>query len=135
MENLSLETKEAQPMTGRMQAYESFRQQILEARLKPGQFISQRHLMEILHLPLAPFANVIPRLEAARLLVTVPKRGLQIAQVDFKLIRNAFQIRQMIEKEAVTNFVDVVTDDELEQLETSHRKFWREHWHRHQTKC
>ncbi|WP_368518071.1 GntR family transcriptional regulator [Rhizobium sp.] len=121
MDNPGVEIKDAQPMTGRMQAYESFRQQILEARLKPGQFVSQRHLMEILHLPLGAVREVIPRLEAARLLVTVPKRGLQIAHVDFKLIRNAFQIRQMIEKEAVINFVDIVADDELERMETSHR--------------
>ncbi|OED00827.1 GntR family transcriptional regulator [Rhizobium sp. YK2] len=122
MNGSNSETRDAQPLTGRMQAYENFKQQILEARLRPGQFVSQRHLMEILNLPLGAIREVIPRLEAARLLVTVPKRGLQIAHVDFKLIRNAFQIRQMIEKEAVSNFVDVVSADELKQIEESHRQ-------------
>ncbi len=102
-------------------AWERFRQQILAARLRPGQFVSQRELMTLLDMPLAAVREMIPRLEAARLLVTVPKRGLQIAPVDLKLIRNAFQVRSMIEREAVRQFVKEVGDAELDQLEQAHR--------------
>ena len=102
-------------------AWERFRQQILAARLRPGQFVSQRQLMTILDMPLAAVREMIPRLEAARLLVTVPKRGLQIAPVDLKLIRNAFQVRLMIEREAVQRFVREVSDDEIDRLEQAHR--------------
>jgi len=37
-------------------------------------------------------ALMIPRLEAARLMVTVPERGLQIAHVDLKLVHHAFEV-------------------------------------------
>jgi DNA-binding GntR family transcriptional regulator len=63
---------------------------------------------------------MIPRLEAGGLIKTVPKRGLQIAHVDLKLIRNAFQVRSMIEREAVLNFVHTASDAELDAIETSH---------------
>ncbi|TMH09339.1 MAG: GntR family transcriptional regulator [Betaproteobacteria bacterium] len=102
-------------------AYESFRQQILSARIRPGQFVSQRELMRLLDMPLGAVREMIPRLEAARLIVTVPKRGLQIAPVDLKLIRNAFQVRAMIEREAVLNFVRHASDEELTRIEQQHR--------------
>jgi DNA-binding GntR family transcriptional regulator len=63
---------------------------------------------------------LIPRLEAARLIRTVPKRGLQVAHVDLKLVRNAFQVRAMVEREGVIHFVRRVTDAELARIEEDH---------------
>jgi DNA-binding GntR family transcriptional regulator len=105
----------------RVLAYERFRQQILDGRLRAGQFISQRELVALLGVPLGAVREMIPRLEAARLMVTVPKRGLQIAHIDLKLIRNAFQVRAMIEREAVAHFVRHVSDAELESEEKKHQ--------------
>src|SRR6185369_9138387 len=105
----------------RVLAYERFRQQILDGRLRAGQFISQRELVKLLEVPLGAVREMIPRLEAARLLVTVPKRGLQIAHIDLKLIRNAFQVRSMIEREAVVHFVRNASEQELDEEERKHR--------------
>jgi DNA-binding GntR family transcriptional regulator len=105
----------------RAQAYERFRREILQGRLKAGQFVSQRELVQLLEVPLGAVREMIPRLEAARLMVTVPKRGLQIAHIDLKLIRNAFQVRGMIEREAVLHYVRYVSDDELDEEERKHR--------------
>ena len=102
-------------------AYERFSQQILAGRLRPGQFVSQRELMSTLGMPLGAVREMIPRLEAGRLIVTVPKRGLQIAHVDLKLIRNAFQLRSMIEREAVQCFLRYVGDEELDTIERAHK--------------
>ena len=101
-------------------AYESFRRHILGAKIRPGQFVSQRELTRLLGLPLGAIREMIPRLEAARLIVTVPKRGLQIAPVDLKLIRNAFQVRSMVEREAVRHFLRSASDEELARIEEQH---------------
>jgi DNA-binding GntR family transcriptional regulator len=102
-------------------AYERFRQQILDGRLRAGQFVSQRELVRLLDVPLGAVREMIPRLEAARLMVTVPKRGLQIAHIDLKLIRNAFQVRAMIEREAVVHYLRTASDAELEAEEKKHQ--------------
>lgn len=107
-------------LSGRAQAYERFCQQVRRAQVLPGQFVSQRELVKLLDMPLGAVRELIPRLEAAGLLRTVPKRGLQIAPVDLKLIRNAFQVRAMIEREAVSHFTHVVTPEELDTLEAEH---------------
>lgn len=105
----------------RARAYQGFTQQILSGAILPGQFISQRELMTLLDMPLGAVREMIPRLEAGGLIKTVPQRGLQIAHVDLKLIRNAFQVRSMIEREAVLNFVRTASDAELEAIEVSHQ--------------
>ena len=107
-------------LSGRAEAYERFCEQLRLAQVRPGQFISQRELVALLDMPLGSVRELIPRLEAAGLLFTVPKRGLQIAPVDLKLIRNAFQVRAMIEREAIIHFTQVVTPEELDALEADH---------------
>ncbi|NDP61340.1 GntR family transcriptional regulator [Polaromonas sp.] len=109
------------PLSLRAQAYESFQQQIVDANIRPGQFISQRELMQLLGMPLGAVRELIPRLEAEGLLKTVPQRGLQVAHVDLKLINNAFQLRQLLEREAASRFVTTVSDRDLAAIEQSHR--------------
>ena len=104
----------------RAQAYQSFQQQIVDANIRPGQFISQRELMQLLGMPLGAVRELIPRLEAEGLLKTVPQRGLQVAHVDLKLINNAFQLRQLLEREAATRFVSTVSDADLAAIEQNH---------------
>ena len=113
-------TPDAGAQSLRARAYENFRQQILQANVRPGQFVSQRELMQLLNMPLGAVREVIPRLEAEGLLRTVPQRGLQIAHVDLKLIHNAFQLRSLLEREAALHFARVVSDEELQAIEEAH---------------
>ncbi|UUZ63431.1 GntR family transcriptional regulator [Polaromonas sp. P1-6] len=108
------------PTSLRAQAYESFQQQIVDANIRLGQFVSQRELMQLLGMPLGAVRELIPRLEAEGLLKTVPQRGLQIAHVDLKLINNAFQLRLLLEREAASRFVTTVSDQDLETIEQAH---------------
>lgn len=109
----------------RARAYQGFTQQILSGGIHSGQFISQRELMALLDMPLGAVREMIPRLEAAGLIKTVPQRGLQIAHVDLKLIRNAFQVRGMIEREAIMHFAHTASVQELDAIEASHRDILR----------
>jgi len=108
------------PTSLRAQAYESFQQQIVEANIRPGQFVSQRELMQLLGMPLGAVRELIPRLEAEGLVKTVPQRGLQVAHVDLKLINNAFQLRGLLEREAASRFVTTVSDADLAAIEQAH---------------
>ncbi|WP_367849920.1 GntR family transcriptional regulator [Rhodoferax sp. WC2427] len=106
----------------RARAYQGFTQQIFTGGIRAGQFISQRELMLLLDMPLGAVREMIPRLEAGGLLKTVPQRGLQVTPVDLKLIRNAFQVRSMVECEAVRHFAHSASDEELAAIEASHRQ-------------
>ena len=109
------------PVKLRDRAYESFRQHLLAMNLRPGQFISQRELVALTGLSLAAIREMIPRLEADGLIVTVPKRGLQIAAMDLKLVRNAFELRRILECEAVAVFTRHASDAEIAALVAAHQ--------------
>ncbi len=105
----------------RDRAYESFRHHLLAMNIRPGQFISQRGLVELTGLSLAAIREMIPRLEADGLIVTVPKRGLQIAAMDLKLVRNAFELRRILECEAVAVFARHASEADITALVTAHQ--------------
>jgi len=107
-------------MTLRDQAYETFTEQLLNREITSGQFVSQRELVKLTGMPLGAIREMIPRLEADGLIRTVPNRGLQIVQVDLALIRNAFHLRAVLEREAVANFVTSASDEALAELRRNH---------------
>ncbi|PDT02756.1 GntR family transcriptional regulator [Rhizobium chutanense] len=111
---------EEQP-TLREKAYASFTRHLLARDVRPGQFVSQRRLVELTGLTLGAIRELIPRLEAEGLIKTVPQRGLQIAHIDLNLIREAFQLRVFLEKEAVALFTRSASDETIAGLLKQHR--------------
>lgn len=102
-------------------AYSSFTEKLLSRDIEPGQFVSQRELVELTGMPLGAIREMIPRLEADGLIRTSPKRGLQVLAIDLDLIRNAFQLRRIIEGEAFAEFCRTASDDDLARIEAEHR--------------
>jgi DNA-binding GntR family transcriptional regulator len=107
-------------MTLRARAYENFTARLLAREIQPGQFVSQRELVEITGMPLGAIREMIPRLEADGLIRTVPHRGLQIAHVDLDLIRNAFQLRLLLEREAVAHYARVAPAERVLAMRAEH---------------
>lgn len=88
----------------RDQAYHAFLQHLLDGRLAPGSFVTQRELVTLTGFPLGAVREMIPRLEADGLMQAFPQRGLQVAAVDLRLVREAFQLREIVESAAVAHF-------------------------------
>ena len=97
-------------------AYSNFTEKLLARDLKPGQIVSQRELVDLTGMPLGAIREMIPRLEADGLIKTVPKRGLQVLSIDLDLVRNAFQLRDIIEGEAISEFCKTATSEEIDLL-------------------
>jgi DNA-binding GntR family transcriptional regulator len=104
----------------RDQAYQRFTRGLLAREIRAGQFVSQRELVELTGMPLGAIRELIPRLEADGLIRTVPQRGMQVAQVDVRLIRDAFGFRMMIEREAAARFALRAGDDAFRRLRDEH---------------
>jgi DNA-binding GntR family transcriptional regulator len=84
--------------------------------LKAGQMISQRELVSLTGLPLGAIRELIPRLEAEGLIRTIPQRGMSIAEVDPKLIKDAFEFRLFLEIQAVKYFTKHASDKVVGEL-------------------
>jgi DNA-binding GntR family transcriptional regulator len=115
----------ASPLKLRDRAYDSFTERLLAREIKPGQFVSQRELVEITNMPLGAIRELIPRLEAEGLITTVPQRGMQVAHVDLSLIRNAYQFRLFLESQATALYATARSDDAIAVLRASHEAIIR----------
>ncbi|RMD91357.1 MAG: GntR family transcriptional regulator [Alphaproteobacteria bacterium] len=102
-------------------AYSNFTERLLARDIRPGQIVSQRELVELTGMPLGAIREMIPRLEADGLIETVPRRGLQVLTVDLELVRNAFQLRRIIESEAVAAFCRDAPEAEIAEVAAAHR--------------
>jgi DNA-binding GntR family transcriptional regulator len=108
------------PPNLRERAYDAFTRHLLDRDLEPGQFVSQRELVDMSGLTLGAIRELVPRLESEGLIRTIPKRGMQIAQVDLALIRDAFQFRLFLEKEAAAAFARTGSDAAMKRLRNRH---------------
>jgi len=102
-------------------AYSNFTEKLLARDIRPGQIVSQRELVELTGMPLGAIREMIPRLEADGLIKTVPKRGLQVLSIDINLVRNAFQLRNVIEGEAISEFCKNATTEEINRWTMQHQ--------------
>jgi len=116
----TLITSDAEDVNLRDKAYRAFTGRLIARELQPGQFISQRQLMDLTGFPLGAIRELIPRLEAEGLIRTIPQRGMQIAQVDLSLIRQAFQFRLFLEREAIALFTTTATDQQIADIRVAH---------------
>ena len=97
-------------------AYESFTYHLSVRALKAGQMISQRELVSLTGLPLGAIRELIPRLEAEGLIRTIPQRGMTIAEVEPKLVKDAFEFRLFLEIQAVKYFTKHASDKVVGEL-------------------
>lgn len=112
--------KGVRPDKLREKAYKSFTQHLLAHDVRPGQFVSQRELVDLTGMPLGAIRELVPRLEAEGLITTIPKRGMQIASLDLNLVRDAYQFRLIIEKEAVARFIRSASEDKIRHIAHTH---------------
>jgi DNA-binding GntR family transcriptional regulator len=84
--------------------------------LRAGQLISQRELVSLTGLPLGAIRELIPRLEAEGLIRTIPQRGMTIAEVEPKLVKDAFEFRLFLEIQAVKYFTKHASDKLVGEL-------------------
>lgn len=105
----------------RKAAYDRFQQALLQGRLRPGQLVSQKELISLLDMSIGALRELLPRLEAEGLIHVMPQRGIQITAIDLPMIRDAFQMRIALEREAVLAAVRSMADEVIAEQERLHR--------------
>jgi len=98
------EARPAVPL--RQAAYEHVEDLLNTGALRPGEMITQRELVRKTGATLGAVREAVPRLEAEGLIVTVPQRGLMVPRLDIDFVRDAYQMRRLIELGAVQDMVE-----------------------------
>jgi DNA-binding GntR family transcriptional regulator len=103
-------------------AYQRFKEHLLTGQIKSGSAISQSELVRLLGVPISPLREAIQVLQAEGLLTVMPRSGIRIVQPDLELIKNAYQLRRLLEREAVIKFTLNCTRATLDDWEQRHEQ-------------
>lgn len=106
-------------MTKKRLAYDLIKEKIFARVLIPGQFVTQAELAKLLDVSIGPLREAIQQLMWEDLVLVIPQRGIQIVQTNVKQVREAFQLRKILEKEAVRNFIKNASDEKVFLLENA----------------
>lgn len=100
-------------------AYQQIKSLILENQLKPGQFVNEAQLQELLGLGRTPVREAILQLAENELITIHPRKGIEISRISPKAIHDIFEIRILIEPEILRTNFNKLDKDQLISFRTS----------------
>ena len=73
--------------------FNTLRQEILTGRLKPGERLMEIHLANNLGVSRTPIREAIRKLELEGLVIMIPRRGAEVAQITLKSLKDVMEVR------------------------------------------
>ncbi|WP_319518202.1 GntR family transcriptional regulator [uncultured Martelella sp.] len=95
----------------RDKAYDRIETLLNSGELKPGQLVSQRELVTLTGTTLGSVREAIARFQTEGLLVALPKRGLMVPSMDVQFVREAYELRKVLELAAVEAAMQYLPQD------------------------
>lgn len=103
--------------------FRTLRQAILTGEMKPGERLLEIHLANKLGVSRTPIREAIHMLEQEGLVVNVPRKGAQVAQITEKSMSDVLEVRCALEELAVDLACQRITEGQLEELEEACAEF------------
>jgi DNA-binding GntR family transcriptional regulator len=95
---------------------------IIEGKLLPGDRITEDDLASKCNCSRTPVREALRKLEQEGLLMVKPGIGMEIAPINFDLLKQEFEIREVLEAYAVSKACELITEDGISELEWSTEK-------------
>ena len=96
--------------------FNTLRQAILRGELKPGERLMEIQLANRLGVSRTPIREAIRKLELEGLVLMIPRRGAEVAQITEKSLRDVLEVRRALEELAVQLACIRMTEEGLEAL-------------------
>ncbi len=97
------------------------RKAILSGVLGPGERLRQEELADVFGTSRIPVREALRALEYEGLVTSEPHRGFTVAALDADDVEEVYDLRILLESEAVRLALPLLTDDDLEELEIHFR--------------
>jgi len=101
------------------------RADILEGRLKPGEWLRQERLAQAYGVSQMPVREALKQLAAEGLVEHVPYRGVRIVEFSAEDVEDLYACRSFIEGMAARSAAGNVTDEEVAELASLHEQMVR----------
>lgn len=105
------------PVLLKEKAYLEIRKAILTEVFTPGEFLSERKLIEFLDMSKTPIKSAIDRLETEGFVQVAPKQGIIVKELSMEKARDIFELRLAIEQFVCEKIAGQLKPREMEALD------------------
>lgn len=103
--------------------FNTLRQAILRGELKPGDRLMEIQLANKLGVSRTPIREAIRKLELEGLVLMIPRKGAEVAEITEKSLRDVLEVRRALEELAVQLACEKITKEEIRELERVAKEF------------
>ena len=103
--------------------FNTLRQAILRGELKPGERLMEIQLANKLGVSRTPIREVIRKLELEGLVLMIPRKGAEVADITEKSLKDVLEVRRALEELSVKLTCDRITKEEIKELEQAAENF------------
>lgn len=96
--------------------FNTLRRAILTGELKPGERLMEIHLANKLGVSRTPIREAIRKLELEGLVIMIPRRGAEVAQITEKSLKDVLEVRRALDALCVELACDRISEEEKAQL-------------------
>ena len=121
MNDFSVDMNEYLPL--RDVVFNTLRKAILKGELKPGERLMEIALAERLGVSRTPVREAMRKLELEGLVVMIPRRGAQVANITEKDLNDVLEVRIALENLSTENACMRMTEEQLEELWNAAKNF------------
>ena len=105
--------------------FNTLRQAILKGELKPGERLMEIALAERLGVSRTPIREAMRKLELEGLVVMIPRRGAQVANITEKDLNDVLEVRIVLENMAIEKACKLMTQEQMDKLWEAAKEFER----------
>lgn len=105
--------------------FNTLRHAILKGELEPGERLMEISLAQKLGVSRTPIREAIRKLELEGLVVMVPRKGAEVADITEKDLRDVLEVRTALEELSIELAMKNMTDEDYEQLKEANEAFAR----------
>ena len=99
------------------QVASKIRDLITRGEIKPGEWLRQEHLAQVVGVSHTPFREAVKLLVAEGLLEHLPHRGVRVIQFSVQDIEDIYTVRGVLEGRAAAAAAEQITEPELNELD------------------
>ena len=103
--------------------FNTLRQAILRGELKPGERLMEIQLANKLGVSRTPIREAIRKLELEGLVLMIPRKGAEVAEITEKSLRDVLEVRRALEELAVELACEKITDEQIQDLKGAAEDF------------
>ena len=106
--------------------FNTLRKAILRGELKPGERLMEIQLANKLGVSRTPIREAIRKLELEGLVLMIPRKGAEVAQITEKNMQDVLEVRKALEELSVQLACERITPEQVEEMKLLMRllKMW-----------